>query len=152
MRNSGEKIESRFERVARCPEAQLPIRSTEKSAGYDLFCAETTAIPPYGIALVSTGVKCYLHDDEWLLIALRSSTPRKKHLMLANGIGIIEPDYADNPDNEGEIFAQVYNFTGIQVLIEKGERIAQAVVQPRIMLDRDNTTGDERIGGFGSTN
>jgi len=35
------------------------------------------------------------------MIALRSSTPKKKGLILANGIGIIDADYVDNPDNEG---------------------------------------------------
>lgn len=150
MRNSGEK--SKFEQVVRCPNAQLPIRSTEYSAGYDLFCAETIKILPQHIELVSTGVKCYLHDDQWLLIALRSSTPRKKGLILANGIGVIDADYADNPKNEGEIFVQVYNLSPQPVVVEEGECIAQAIVLPKILLEEDNTTGNKRIGGFGSTN
>ena len=142
---------SMFERVAAFPEAQYPVRSTEYSAGYDLFCAEDTVISPHSIALIPTGVKCYLWENSWLMIALRSSTPKKKGLILANGIGIIDADYVDNPDNEGQIFVQVYNLTDNEVLIEKNERIAQGLVMPMSKLDIDNVKLVKRSGGIGST-
>ena len=71
---------TQFERVAAFPEAQYPVRSTEYSAGYDMFCAEDTVVSPHSIALIPTGMKCYLFEDSWLMIALRSSTPKKKGL------------------------------------------------------------------------
>lgn len=142
---------SKFERVAAFPEAQYPVRSTTNSAGYDLFCAEDTEVLPRSIKLIPTGVKCYLWEDQWLLIALRSSAPMKKGLILANGIGIIDSDYVDNPKNEGQIFVQVYNLLDTPVIIEKGESIAQGLVMPRVDLDMDNVNLVKRAGGFGST-
>ncbi len=155
MSNSGQKnYNTRFERVAKYPDAILPIRETENSVGYDMFCAETTIVPPHKIVLIPTGVKCYLKGvltDYWLMLASRSSTPKKKNLILANGVGVIESDYVDNPDNEGHIMAQVYNISDEPVVVEKGERIVQGIVQERLTLTQDNTTGDKRVGGFGST-
>ena len=58
-------------------------------------------------SLVSTGVKCYLEPGYYLELSVRSSTPLKHWLILANGVGIIDADYADNEDNEGEIFFQI---------------------------------------------
>lgn len=142
---------TQFERVAAFPEAQYPVRSTEYSAGYDMFCAEDTVVSPHSIALIPTGMKCYLFEDSWLMIALRSSTPKKKGLILANGIGIIDSDYVDNPDNEGQIFVQVYNLTNNEVLVEKNERIAQGLVMPMHLLDIDNVKLVKREGGLGST-
>lgn len=142
---------SQFERVAAFPEAQYPVRSTIDSAGYDLFCAEDTVVSPHSVALIPTGMKCYLWEGTWLMIALRSSTPKKKGLILANGIGIIDSDYVDNPDNEGQIFVQVYNLTDNEVLVEKDERIAQGLVMPMNRLDIDNVKLVKRDGGFGST-
>ena len=142
---------SKFERVAAFPEAQYPVRSTTNSAGYDLFCAEDTVVLPHSITLIPTGIKCYLFEDSWLMIALRSSTPKKKGLILANGIGIIDSDYVDNPDNEGQIFVQVYNLTDHDVLVKKNERIAQGLVMPMYTLDIDNVKLVKRDGGLGST-
>lgn len=140
-----------FMPVAKYPDAIIPTRATFESVGYDMFCAEDTVIEPHSIKLVSTGVKCYLWPDEWLMLASRSSTPLKKGLMLINGIGVIESDYADNPDNEGEIMAQLYNFTDEPITIPKGDRLVQGVIMHRYVLDMDKHEQAWRMGGFGST-
>ncbi len=145
---------TRFERVKAYPNAILPVRETEKSVGYDMFCAEETIIQPHTLARIPTGVKCYLdagYADYWLMLALRSSTPEKKGLMLANGVGVIESDYVDNPKNEGHIMGLVYNFTDEPIVVKEGERILQGVIMIRYTLGQDNTTGASREGGFGST-
>ncbi len=54
--------------------------------------------------LVPTGVKAYMQPDEMLVLANRSSNPLKRGLILPNGIGIVDADYYNNDDNEGEIF------------------------------------------------
>ena len=92
-----------------------------------------------------------MQDDEYLMLVNRSSNPGKKGLILANGIGIIDSDYVDNPKNEGQIFVQVYNLLDTPVIIEKGESIAQGLVMPRVDLDMDNVNLVKRAGGFGST-
>ena len=128
----------------------LPERSTELSAGYDFECAERTEIQPGSVAVIPTGVKAYMDDNKFLGIYLRSSTPSKKGLLQANGVGIIDADYADNPDNDGAIGVLVLNFRHEACVIEKGERIAQGIFQTYDKTDDDNASGS-RIGGFGST-
>lgn len=140
----------KFEKLSVCPDAVLPYRSTRGSAGYDFECYADTLIPPYQIMLIPTGIKCQIDEGYYLQLALRSSTPMKKHLMLANGIGIIDSDYYNNPDNEGHIMFQVINFTNKEVFISKGERIGQGIFLQYNKVDEDNTSGN-RIGGFGST-
>lgn len=51
-----------------------------------------------------------MKDDEFLMLANRSSSPLKRSLILPNGVGIIDADYYNNPNNEGEIFVQLVNF------------------------------------------
>ena len=131
----------------------LPIRKTKYSAGYDIEAAEDTIIPAYksGIkpTLVKTGVKALMQDDEVLLLYNRSSNPKKKNLILANGVGVID-NYYGNPDNDGEIMFAFYNIGDEDITIKKGEAIGQGIFQKYLITDNDNSTG-ERIGGFGST-
>jgi dUTP pyrophosphatase len=70
--------------------------------------------------------------------------------LLANGTGIIDSDYYQNPDNDGNIAFCLYNTNDKPVLIEKGERIAQGIFINYLQADNGNTE-IERIGGIGST-
>lgn len=82
----------KFERVSKYPNAVIPYRATEHSAGYDFIAAEGVYVRPHSISLIPTGIKCWLEPEYYLQLALRSSTPKKKGLMLANGIGIIDAE------------------------------------------------------------
>jgi dUTP pyrophosphatase len=132
----------------------LPIRKTKYSAGYDVEAAEDVTIPSFkkGMAptLIKTGIKAYMKDDEVLIIANRSSNPKKKGLILANSIGVIDKDYYGNADNDGHIMFAFYNIKEEDIEIKKGETIGQAIFQKYLLTDDDSTQGD-RIGGFGST-
>lgn len=101
-------------------------------------------------SLIPTGVKCFLAEDEYLEIAVRSSCPLKYWLILANGIGIIDSDYYNNSDNEGEIFFQVINLSPIDMQLKKGDRIGQGIIHKYITTEDDAAVG-KRIGGTGST-
>lgn len=101
--------------------------------------------------LVSTGVKCYLPKDTYLELSVRSSCPLKYWIIMANGVGIIDADYVDNPDNEGEIFFQLINLSSVPIMLRKGDVIGQGIIKPYLKTDNDTATGD-RVGGFGSTN
>lgn len=101
--------------------------------------------------LVSTGMKCKLDSGTWLQLSIRSSSPLKHWIMLANGIGVIDKDYYNNPSNEGEIFFQIYNLSPFNIKISKGDAIGQAIIMPYTVTEDDIVTG-ERTGGFGSTN
>ena len=140
----------KFETIVAYPDAKLPERATKYAAGYDFYIAAETVCPPGEITLIPTGVKCELDKNCWLQLAVRSSTPKKKHLMLANGIGIIDADYYNNPDNEGHIMFQVYNFGKEPVTLEKNDRIGQGVICRYEVTDDDMAKG-LREGGFGST-
>ena len=100
--------------------------------------------------LVSTGVKCYLEKGYYLELSVRSSTPLKYWIVLANSVGIIDADYADNPDNEGEIFFQVINLSPFPIQLKKGDIIGQGIIKKYEVTDGDKATG-VRAGGFGST-
>ncbi len=132
----------------------LPIRKTALSAGYDTEAAEDTIIPPFkpGIkpTLIKTGIKAYCKDNEWIMLANRSSNPGKKHLVLANGIGIIDADYYGNEDNDGHIMFAYFNISDKEVTIKKGEVVGQLVFMSYLTADNDKATG-KRKGGFGST-
>lgn len=133
----------------------LPIRKTKYSAGYDMEAAEDVIIPSFkkGMAptLVKTGIKAYMQDDEVLMLYNRSSNPKKKGLILANSVGVVDKDYYGNQDNDGHIMFAFYNIKDEDVLIKKGEAIGQGIFQKYFVADGDIAEG-ERIGGFGSTN
>lgn len=109
-------------------------------------------IKAYGMrpTLVSTGVKCKLDPGTYLEVSVRSSTPLKYLLLLANGVGIIDADYYGNPDNDGEIFLQLINLGPNPVILRKGDRIGQGIIKPYLTTEDDAAEGD-RKGGFGST-
>lgn len=159
----------------------LPRRQTAQAAGYDFAAAEDFTLPsiwkgnflkalwalhqqkrlgdadyqaadrclkPY---LVPTGIKAYMGENEFLLLANRSSGPLKRRLVLPNGIGIVDADYYDNESNEGEIFFQLINFGLRDYHIKKGERIGQGIFMPYLLADGETTPQAQRTGGFGST-
>ncbi|MCF0126780.1 MAG: dUTP diphosphatase [Clostridia bacterium] len=132
----------------------LPIRKTKYSAGYDVEAAEDTIIPSFkkgtNPTLIKTGLKAYMADDEVLMLYNRSSNPKKKGLILANSVGVVDKDYYGNPDNDGHIMFAFYNIKEEDITIKKGEAIGQAVFQKYLTVDEDVAEG-KRVGGFGST-
>lgn len=147
----------KFERVSRVSNIifENPRRSTKNSAGYDFSCIEDIEIPPYKIGdnpvLVPTGIKAYMSNNEFLMLVNRSSNPKKKKLVIPNSMGIIDADYADNPDNEGEMFFAFYNLSNEPVTLKKGEKMGQGIFINFGITEDDDAEG-ERLGGFGSTN
>ena len=133
----------------------LPERKTKFSAGYDIEAAEDCVVPAFkpgmNPTLIKTGIKAYMQDDEMLCLYNRSSNPKKKGLVMANSVGIIDKDYYGNPDNDGHIMFAFYNFKDTDTEIKKGECIGQGIFQKYLIADEDNAKG-ERQGGFGSTN
>ena len=132
----------------------IPVRKTKYSAGYDMEAAEDVIVPSFKKGdkptLVKTGLKAYMQDDEMLALYNRSSNPKKKGLILANSVGIIDKDYYENEDNDGHIMFAFYNVKEEDVTIKKGECIGQAIFQKYLLTDDDNAEGI-REGGFGST-
>lgn len=132
----------------------LPVRKTKYSAGYDIEAAEDVTIPSFkkgmNPTLVKTGLKAYMQEDEVMLLYNRSSNPKKKGLIMANSVGVIDKDYYGNSDNDGHFMFAFYNIKEEDVTIKKGEAIGQAIFQKYLIADDDDAQG-ERMGGFGST-
>ena len=137
--------------IKRLPTAVgLPEPATGGAAGFDLAAAADIEIPPRGIRLVGTGLVIGVPSGYFLGIFARSSTPLKRGLMVANGVGIIDSDYCGPED---EIKIQVLNITDAPVKVSRGDRLAQGIVlpAPRIEWDEVESVSAESRGGFGST-
>lgn len=135
-------------------EINLPVRKTKYSAAYDLEAAEETIIPSFKSGmkptLIPTGLKAYMQGDEVLKLFPRSSGPKKQGILFPHSVGIIDKDYYGNEDNDGHLLVQCINIKDEDVVIKKGEAIAQAMFQKYLIIDDDNAEGT-RTGGFGST-
>lgn len=128
----------------------LPGYQSAGAAGFDLLCREQRTVAPGEVALLPANVVVRTPPGYMLLVAARSSTPRRKGLSVPHGIGVIDQDYC-GPDDE--IHVQVYNFTDTPVTVERGERIAQAIFVrvDRAVWDEIDTIDAPTRGGFGST-
>ncbi len=132
----------------------LPVRKTKCSAGYDIEAAEDIVIRPYkpgdNPTLVKTGLKVYMPDDEYLMLCNRSSNPKKRGLVMANSVGIIDSDYYENPDNDGHFMFAFYNVKSEDAIIKKGDAIGQGIFMKYLVAD-DDCADAKRMSGFGST-
>lgn len=141
-----------FELVSRLETpVKLPTRGTIHSAGYDIYAYDNYEIEPKQSVLIRTGIKAYMPPDEYLDLRVRSSLGIKRQLMLATGASVIDADYYNNEENEGEIMVVLYNYGDETQTIAAGERIVQGIFTKYFLIDNDDTT-DQRTGGTGSTN
>jgi len=129
---------------------RLPSKATQHSAGYDFYSPIDIEIKPHKSYLLWTDIKAKIDEDECLLLAPRSSVAVKKHIMLTNSIGIIDSDYYNNSDNDGNIGIHLYNYGETISKINKNERIVQGIII-KISKDKIIKTWYKRKGGFGST-
>ena len=102
---------------------------------------------------VHTGIKAYMEDDEVLELYNRSSNPKKLGLILANGVGVVDADYFENKDNDGEIMFVFYNVLPFSVTLKAGDRIGQGIFK-KFLRPTDSSLRVKdatRVGGVGST-
>jgi dUTP pyrophosphatase len=132
------------------PTIPLPIYGTDEAAGFDLASAHDLIIAPQQIALVRTGLVIEVPTGQCLAIFARSSTPLKRGLLVANGVGIVDPDYS-GPDDE--VMIQVLNITNTDVQVRRGDRLAQGIIlsAPRVRWQEVEEIRDVTRGGFGAT-
>lgn len=127
----------------------LPVYETSGSVGFDILSRKAVVIKPKEIELIPGNIIVKTPPGYMLLLALRSSTPKKKGLLKPHGIGILDQDYCGEED---ELKIQVYNFSDKEVKINKGEKIAQGIF---VKIDRFEWEEKEYMGksrgGFGST-
>lgn len=132
------------------PAVPLPSYQTAGSAGFDLASSADITIGPGEIKLVPTGLVVAVPAGHFLGIFARSSTPLKRGLTVANGVGVLDSDYSGPTD---ELKVQLMNVTSAPVEIKRGDRLAQGVIMPFVQAEFDESataTSPDR-GGFGST-
>ena len=132
------------------PDVELPRYQTAGSAAFDLAASEPVTIAPGEVRLVPTGLAIEVPAGMFLGIFARSSTPLKRGLMVANGVGVIDSDYCGPQD---EVKVAVINVTGAAVTVSVGDRIAQGIVlpAPRIEWEEVADLRSDSRGGFGAT-
>jgi dUTP pyrophosphatase len=129
----------------------LPEPATAGSAGLDLrACLEAPlAVPPGGRALVPTGIAVALPRGYEAQVRPRSGLAWKTGLTLLNSPGTVDADY------RGEIQVLVVNLGEVPVVLSRGERIAQLIVQPVPRVEweevNDLPASVRGAGGFGHT-
>ena len=133
------------------PAVSLPKYESPGAAGFDLAASEEVTVPAGAVALIPTGLVVQVPRGHFLGVFARSSTPLKRGLMVANGVGVVDEDYCGPTD---EIKVQVLNFTQLPVTVARGDRIAQGLLLPIIRaewVDTDEPLRDGSRGGFGAT-
>ena len=134
------------------PNAVLPRRATEGSAGCDLHAciSEPVVIRAGETVKIPTGLAIELPFNELVaLVFARSGLGIKHNITPANCVGVIDSDY------RGEIIVGLQNSSQVDFTIEPNDRIAQLVITPVVPVeftevDQLGETG-RAAGGFGST-
>lgn len=127
----------------------LPEYKTKGAAAFDLSARMSVAIAPKTIAYIPLNVAIEPPEGHYVALFARSSL-HKRGLMPANGVGVIDPDYSGDED---EYKAALYNLSEETVVIDRGERIMQAVIAPytHAELEEVDHMGNGSRGGFGTT-
>ena len=127
----------------------LPAYARPGDAGLDLTASEAATLEPGDRRLVSTGVAIAIPEGHAGLVLPRSGLAMHRGVTVLNAPGLIDSGY------RGELKVLLINHGAEAVAIERGERIAQLVIQPvaharLVEVERlpDSARGE---GGFGST-
>jgi dUTP pyrophosphatase len=125
-----------------------PLPSNNKGAAcFDFICRETVTIPPHEIKAIAQNVALQVPDGYALLLFSRSSTPLRKGLMLANGVGVVDPFYSGDKD---ENLAFFLNVTDKPVTVEAGDKVVQGMIIKTEVVDwvEVESLNDEGHGGY----
>lgn len=132
------------------PTVELPSYAYAGDAGLDLRASESVVLKPLERRLVSTGLAIAIPEGYAGFVQPRSGLALRKGLSMANTPGLIDAHY------RGELKVCAVNLDSQNnIVIERGERIAQLVIQkvPAVTLievdELDET--DRGTGGFGSS-
>lgn len=126
----------------------LPTYETSASAGMDVRSVIDTVIPPYGRALIPTGLFIAVPKGYEMQVRPRSGLALKKGITVLNTPGTVDADYRN------EVGVILFNTSDEEFKVEKGDRIAQIVfnkfeqVNWLVVEELDET---DRKGGFGHT-
>ena len=128
----------------------MPVRATRTSAGYDFFSPIELTIASGESEIIWTNIKSFMNTDEFLMLAVTSGMG-KRGLILSNAIGVIDSDYYQNENNDGNIGFRLTNLGKNPYTFKVGEKIGQGIFFKYLTCDQDNFKDVKRQGGFGST-
>jgi dUTP pyrophosphatase len=133
-------------------EMKSPSYAYETDSGFDLFSTIETILEPLERVLIPTGLKIDIPENYEVQVRTKSGLAFNRGLMVLNSPGTVDQGYT------GEIKVILFNASSQQNKIEKGMKIAQAVVCPVINGKWINLVRKEKVGskdrnenGFGST-
>lgn len=133
-------------------DAVEPKYNYEGDSGFDLHSTEEVTIPPFGRALVSTGLAFDIKDGYEIQVRSKSGLALKQGLMVLNSPGTVDNSYT------GEVKVILFNVNNHEVKINKGMKIAQAVLTSVVngkwvnLVKQDKISDKDRGDkGFGST-
>lgn len=132
-------------------EIKMPVRATKHSVCYDCYSPIDEIIEPGETKLIFINVKAYCNHDEGFALATTSGMG-KREIMVSQGLGIIESDYADNDNNDGNIGFMLFNHGKNPYEIKKGDKIGHIYFFKFLIVDDEEEITNVRTGGFGSTN
>ena len=128
----------------------MPAYQTPGAVAFDIYSRIDMEIKPQTLEHIPTNLVVETPSGYMLVLSLRSSTPKRKGLLIPNGIGVIDPDFC-GPDDEIKLI--VFNFTNETVKIQKAERIGQGtfVRIDKFNLEEVSEMQNKNRGGIGST-
>ncbi len=131
-------------------ELPLPRHETAGAVAFDLAARESKTIAPGEVGMVPTNAVVRIPEGYMLMLAPRSSLSLKKHLIMTNGVGIVDRDYCGPND---ELRFPLWNFGKETAVVERGERIGQGIFVKieRAEWNEVDEMNDPSRGGFGST-
>lgn len=128
-------------------DAVVPFYAKHGDAGFDLTTTEELRLPPFTYGKVPTGLAFEIPEDYEIQVRPRSGVTSKSWIRVQ--LGTVDSGY------RGEVSVMVDNPSKFPVIIPKGFRIAQGVVNKlpnvRLMEVDELGTSERGAGGFGST-
>lgn len=129
--------------------AIIPTKGSVGAAGFDLYADESAFIKPHETRLIPTGIAVAIPEGYFGAIYARSGLASKQGLRPANCVGVVDEDY------RGQVMVALHNDSDTERTVNRGDRIAQLVVQPYLKTDLEVVESldetERGSGGFGST-
>ena len=130
----------------------FPSYNYESDSGFDLYSIEECWVHAFDRKLINTGLILDIPEGYEIQVRSKSGLALKQGLMVLNSPGTVDQGYL------GEIQVILFNTTNQKVKIEKGQKIAQAVLCPVVsgkwveFVEKNKLEGKDRNdNGFGST-
>lgn len=117
-----------------------PRRETKHAAGYDFFALYDYTVKPGEIAMIPTGIKVMMENDDVLILCDRSSMGFKYNVRFVNQIGVIDADYYNNEKNGGHMWIKIQNEGDKDYVVKKGDKMCQGMFLKYLLTEDDIDT------------